>query len=275
MKKIRNIFISGLVVVLPIGITLWVLKMIFDKMDALLSSQIKYFTKETIPGLGVLAVILIVFIIGLIANNFIGNKITYLVDKILTKLPIIKTIYNPLRDIITNVSNTESNNFKKAVFVDFPKEGSQSIGFITKEHIMVNGEERTSIFVPTTPNPTSGFLLYLTRDDYKELDLPVDVALKSIISLGSISPDEILASNAPTIEEINLAKELNEKEEEKKLTPDDSKSSYFDIEKIKIDILEARKNVKEKKLDLKKEHKAYKLSKLKQRVKDKKEKKNR
>ena len=258
MKKIRNIFIAGLVVVLPIGITLWVLKMLFDKTDAILAGSIYQFTQKNIPGLGVLAVIVIVFLVGLIANNFVGNKITYLIDKILERIPIIKTIYNPIRDIISNVSNADSNNFKKAVFVDFPKEGSQSIGFITKEHVKVNDTDKTAIFVPTTPNPTSGFLLYLTRDDYKELDIPVDVALKAIISLGSISPDVILASTAPTLDEIEASKSLDKDTFEK--LDSDVKNS-FDRESLKLDILRAKKMLKEKKEELRLERIRYRKEK--------------
>lgn len=195
MKKIRKIFLTGLVVILPIGITLWVLKMLFDKIDPILGGTINKLLGTNIPGLGLLAVLLIIVIIGIITSNYLGKKIIELMDMIFVKIPIIKTIYSPLKDILKNISNSESNNFKKAVFVDYPKEGSLSIGFITKEHVMFNGEERTAIFVPTTPNPTSGFLLYLTKDDYKELDMPVDVALKTIISLGNISPESINSTN--------------------------------------------------------------------------------
>jgi uncharacterized membrane protein len=189
MKHIRNNFLTGLFVSLPIVVTLWILTWIFNRLDSIIGNTITNILGYRIPGLGLILVVAFIFIVGSVASNVIGKKITKFVENKLQQIPIIKTIYSPIRDILKNIVNRKSNDFKKAVFVNFPLKGSLSIGFITKENVIVNGEVRTAIFVPTTPNPTSGFLVYLKKDDYQELDIPIEVALKSIISLGSVSPD--------------------------------------------------------------------------------------
>ncbi len=114
------------------------------------------------------------------------------------KIPIIKAIYLPLKDFIHNFSDKKSSNFKKVALVTYPMEGSYSLGFITKENININGDIKTIIFIPTTPNPTSGFLVFVDDSNYKELNIPVDQALKTIISLGSIAPDIIMEVNHET-----------------------------------------------------------------------------
>lgn len=195
MKKIaqliRKRFITGLLIILPIAITIWVIYRIFTSLDSILGKTINNVFEINIPGLGLLATLAIIFLVGMVADNLIGRKITQLTEKLFKSLPIVKTIYTPLRDILKNFSGNKTNNFKKVVFVNFPMEGSSSLGFITNESVTINGQEKVAIFIPTTPNPTNGFLVYLSPDKYIELDMPVDEALKTIISLGAISPEMI------------------------------------------------------------------------------------
>lgn len=116
-----------------------------------------------------------------------------MVERTFLKVPIIKSIYSPLKDITDNFSKKGSFNFKKVVFVNFPNDKlSSSLGFITKETIFINNQEKSAIFIPTTPNPTNGFLIYLNKEDYTELNISVEEALKVIVSLGSLSPDVIV-----------------------------------------------------------------------------------
>jgi len=191
LKHLRKIFIAGLIVLLPIILTLWILGRVFLFLDSILGRPITNLLGFEIPGLGLILVIILIFIVGIVTSNVVGKKIAEIVERIFEQIPILKTIYFPIRDILKNFSNKQSNNFKKVVLVEYPKEGIFSMGFITNERIEVGGKDKTVVFIPTTPNPTSGFLIYLKKGDYKELDIPVDVALKSIISLGSVSPDVI------------------------------------------------------------------------------------
>ncbi len=193
MKHIRTQFITGLFVVLPIGLTLWIISKAFNMLDSIIGSTLYQVIGMRIPGLGLVIILALIYAIGGITSNFMGKKLHDYLERLFENLPIIKTIYIPIKDILKNFANDKSNNFKKAVLVTYPMEGSHSIGFITKEKVEFDGEVLTAIFIPTTPNPTSGFLVYMKPNKYTELDISVEVALKSIISLGSVSPNVIMA----------------------------------------------------------------------------------
>lgn len=188
---IRKRFLTGLFVLLPIGLTLWILTRLFTFTDSILGQWIYAAIGFKIPGLGLLLTALIVLAVGVIGGNVVIKQIAKGIEVLFSNLPLIKAIYVPLKDIVKNFSNDQSTNFKKVVYVTYPKEGSHSIGFITKENIQIGDEVMTTVFVPTTPNPTSGFLIYVKPDQYEELDMPIDEALKTIISLGYIAPDVI------------------------------------------------------------------------------------
>ena len=191
MKHLRTFFIAGLFTVLPIALSFWILGSVLVGLDSILGDQITSFLGFRIPGLGLILGVGFILIVGMITSNVVGKKMTEVVENNLVRIPVLKTIYLPIRDILNNFSDKKSNNFKKAVLVEYPKAKIYSMGFITKESIEVDGIPKTVVFIPTTPNPTSGFLVYLNKGDYMEIDIPVDKALKSIVSLGSISPDVI------------------------------------------------------------------------------------
>ncbi|WP_240838292.1 DUF502 domain-containing protein [Acidaminobacter sp. JC074] len=190
-KKIRNKFLQGLLIILPIGITLWIVFKILNFLDLLFGRYLKDFIGYRIPGLGLLITITLIILVGNFASHYIGDRIYRWVQDQLEKLPVIKAIYTPLKDITNNFSNKDSNNFKQVVLVTYPCEGSYSIGFVTKEQTNIADEDMTGVFIPTTPNLTNGFLVFLRKDQYKVLDMPVEEALKTVISLGAVTPDLI------------------------------------------------------------------------------------
>ncbi len=196
--EFKNRFIKGLFILLPIGVTLWIVYKIFMITDSIIGNTIYKLIGFRIPGLGLIITIAVIVIIGSSASHYIGIKLTSYIQQLFEKIPIIKAIYLPLKDFIHNFSNKKSSNFKKVALVTYPMEGSYSLGFITKENININGDIKTIIFIPTTPNPTSGFLVFVDDSNYKELNIPVDQALKTIISLGSIAPDIIMEVNHET-----------------------------------------------------------------------------
>lgn len=189
---IVNRFLTGFFAILPMGLTVWLLYKVVIIGDAFFEKILLQYLDKPIPGLGFAITILLIFVIGILVNSLLGKKLRTLVELLFLKLPIIKTIYTPLKDITDNFSKKGSSNFKKVVFINFPNDKlSKSLGFITKENIVINEEVKTAIFIPTTPNPTNGFLIYLNKDDYTELDISVEEALKTIVSIGSISPEKI------------------------------------------------------------------------------------
>ena len=194
MKHLRTFFIAGLVSMLPILLTIWILSYLFISLDSIIGEPLTSLLGFKIPGLGLILGIIIILITGVVTSNVLGKKLSEVVENNLVRIPVLKTIYLPIRDILKNFSDKKSNNFKKAVLVEYPKADVYSMGFITKQDIIINGDHKTIVFIPTTPNPTSGFLVYLNKGDFIELDIPVEVALKSIVSLGSVSPDIINSS---------------------------------------------------------------------------------
>lgn len=185
MKLIRKWFLSGIAILLPVGLTAFVLVWLFNLLDGILRGPIsKIFGKE-IPGLGLLFLVVIIFIVGLLTSNFIGGKITGWFEKLVGKIPLIKTVYNPIRKITSGLSSDKNEGFKKVVIIEFPKEGSKSIGFITNSEFTVADQDKISVFIPTTPNPTNGFLILVDRADIEILDITVNQGLNLVVSMGS------------------------------------------------------------------------------------------
>ncbi len=192
MKHIRKIFISGLIAIIPISITLVLIFWFVSKADSLLRYPITSLLGTYIPGAGFMALIIGIFIIGLLANNVLGRWVIKQVDRMFTHVPLIRTIYSSILQIMQMFRNSSGKSFLKVVILSFPTSDTQSIGFITNENVTIRGERKSSVFVPTTPNPSNGFLLIVPEDAYEVLDIPVDQALKMIVSMGTLIPDQFI-----------------------------------------------------------------------------------
>lgn len=185
MKKFKKWFFAGLATLLPLGLTVFIFVWLFNLIDGLTEDLIIWIFGRKFPGLGFAATIVILVLVGMLTSNFIGRKITHFIEKLLGKIPIVKAIYNPVRKIISGFSSKTAESFKKAVLVEFPKQGSKSIGFITNNSFTVDSNDMISVFVPTTPNPTNGFLVLVEREKVEILDVPVNEALNMVVSMGS------------------------------------------------------------------------------------------
>ena len=190
-KKIERWFLSGIAVVLPVAVTVFVLIWLFNLLDGILNNFIKKIFNIDIPGLGLLALIIIIFLVGMFTSNFIGKKITGWFENIIGKIPLIKTVYNPVRKIISGLSSEKTDSFQKVVLVEFPQKGRKSIGFITNSDFSVDEKENVSVFIPTTPNPTNGFLIIVDRKDVEVLDMTVNEGLNAVVSIGSALEGDI------------------------------------------------------------------------------------
>ena len=208
----RRYFITGLLIWIPIGITLWVLDLIITTMDMSLSllpstwQPVALFGRH-LPGLGAIVTLLVIFLTGVLATNFLGQRLVRLWEGLLSRIPIVRTIYSSVKQVSDTLLSPQGNAFRKALLVEYPRRGSWTIGFLTgtpAEEVRRRvaqiqppdpsggdagaGSEMVSIYVPTTPNPTSGFFLMMRREDTLELDMSVDEALKYIVSMGVVSP---------------------------------------------------------------------------------------
>jgi len=201
----RKYFITGLLILVPLAITLWVLNLIISTMDQSLlllpeSWRPQALVGFAIPGLGSILTLLIIFITGLATRNFIGRQVVLLWEGVLTRIPVVKQIYSSVKQVSDTLFSSSGNAFRKAVLVQYPRQGSWTIAFLTgipggevKQHL---SDDYISLYVPTTPNPTSGFFLMVPRADTIELDMSVDEALKYIVSMGVVAPEQ-LSSTKP------------------------------------------------------------------------------
>lgn len=197
----KKYFITGLLVLVPLFITVWVLSFLIHTMDQSLlllpeAWQPKKLIGFNVPGLGVLLTLGIIFGAGLVATNIFGQHLIEVWESLLTRVPVVKTIYSSVKQVSDTLFSNTGNAFRKAVLVQYPRDGSWTIAFITgvpggdvKEHLF---GDYISIYVPTTPNPTSGFFLMMPREDVIDLDMSVDEALKYIISMGTVTPKDTL-----------------------------------------------------------------------------------
>ncbi len=196
---IRKCFISGFLVWLPIWITVLAIKFLVDLLSNSLLLLPQQYQPDILmgfhlPGVGVIITILLIFFTGMIVTNFLGQRILDMGDAIVARIPLVRTIYTGVKQVTETLFKPGSKSFRKVLLVQFPHEGTWSIAFQTgsaakQAEIALNQEEMVSFFIPTTPNPTSGFLMMAPKSKVVELDMSVDQALKFVISLGVVRPN--------------------------------------------------------------------------------------
>jgi uncharacterized membrane protein len=194
---IKRYFITGLLIWVPLGITMWVLDLLVSNMDRILLLLPMQFRTEKwlgvhIPGLGVLLTLLIVFLTGLLAANIIGQRLVRFWEGVLARIPVVNSIYNGVKQVSDTLFSPTGQAFRKALLVQYPRQGSWTIAFQTgvPGGDVVNhlDGEFVSVYVPTTPNPTSGYFIIVPRSRVRDLDMTVDEALKYVISMGVVVP---------------------------------------------------------------------------------------
>ncbi|MGM9453944.1 DUF502 domain-containing protein [Legionella bozemanae] len=204
--SLRSYLLAGLVVWLPILITMGVLRFIIDLLDNTVALIPKAYQPEQlighyVPGIGVILSLIILLVTGVIVTNYLGQRLVGWGESILDRIPLVRSIYKTVKQVINAVLSTNSEAFRKVVLIEYPRKGLWTIAFQTgTANTAINNktkDEMISVFIPTTPNPTSGFLIMLPRNDVIELDMSIDEALKFIISLGVMPPlsEAALANN--------------------------------------------------------------------------------
>lgn len=195
--RVKKYFVTGLLVWVPLGITLWVLHLLVSTMDQTLLLLPEEFRTERwlgvyVPGMGVVMTVVVVLVTGVVVTNFLGQRLLLFWEGVLSRIPVVKSIYNSVKQVSDTLFTSGGHAFRKALLVQYPREGSWTIAFLTGEPggDVINHlhGEYWSVYVPTTPNPTSGFFLMMPKADVIELDMSVDAALKYIISMGVVAP---------------------------------------------------------------------------------------
>jgi uncharacterized membrane protein len=218
-KAIRSYLLAGLVVWVPILVTFAILHFIVDLLDHTMALLPKAYQPEQIvgrhvPGLGVLLSLILLMVTGLIATNFFGQRLVGWSESILDRIPLVRSIYNATKQVIQAIFATNSQAFRKVLLVEYPRKGMWSVAFQTGVGPLQESEdsELLSIFIPTTPNPTSGFLMIVPRSQVQELSMSIEEALKYIISLGVMQPINPIAFDVKTSEiaRTDKTKKINE-----------------------------------------------------------------
>ena len=199
MKRLRNYFISGLLFWIPLSLSVIVIKFFLELIDSFIPQ--KYLPESifnldtTIPGSGIILVLLVILITGVMVTNILGRKVVALWERVLNKIPGFRNIYNVLKKVSDTVFNTSTESFRKAFLIQYPSKGIWVIAFQSGnyrgEAESIIGEEIMNLFVPTTPNPTSGFFILIEKKDAFELDMSVEEAFKLVISAGVVTPNSV------------------------------------------------------------------------------------
>ena len=196
--KIRGYFLTGIIVTAPIGLTFYVSFLFIGFIDSKVRNiiPVKYHYDNIlpfeIPGIGLLIVFIMLTFIGFLTAGIIGRYIIKLGERIIARLPIIRSVYGALKQIFESVLKTSSKSFREVVLIEYPRKGIWAIGFITgdtKGEVQESSkDELVNVFLPTTPNPTSGFLLFVPRKDLRVLNMNVEEGIKMVISGGIVTP---------------------------------------------------------------------------------------
>ena len=215
MSLLRKYLIAGLLVWLPLAITVWVLLWVLGLMDGIFGGLVGAAASvvppplaealgalRRVPGMGVLILVLVLLATGVFAANIVGQWWLRQWDRVLHQVPIVKSIYSSVKQVSDTLFSSKGNAFREAVLVEYPRAGAWTIAFVTGTPapqvapLLGQGDEHVSIYVPTTPNPTSGFFLMVPRAQLRPLNMSVDAALKHIISMGVVAP-VVLGGNPP------------------------------------------------------------------------------
>ncbi|MEW6724517.1 MAG: DUF502 domain-containing protein [Bacillota bacterium] len=201
LRRFRNWFIAGVAVLAPIGITFSILRFLFRFLDGILGPYISGYLPYNIPGLGALISVLLVVVAGALASNFLGRQVIRWTDLLLSRTPVVKGIYQTMRQIVDAIFASNQTAFKQVVMIEYPRRGMWSLAFVTGRaggEVQEKTEQEVyNVFLPTTPNPTSGYLLLLPKDDIIFLDMSVEDGLKMVISGGVLTPPSRMEGAAP------------------------------------------------------------------------------
>jgi len=203
VSELKKVFFAGILVSLPLAFTLFLLKFLFVYIDNLLSPLFTEiligmgYTIDSsfrIPGLGIVGIIVLIFLIGLFTRNIIGKTFIRLYEAVLVRIPILKNIYVGAKQVIETFGNSMGGSFNKVVMIEYPRKDVYALAFITSEAkgevVRQTGQDMVNVFLPTTPNPTSGFFLLIPKEEIIELEMSVEDGVKMIISGGLVTPPD-------------------------------------------------------------------------------------
>ncbi|MHB8767113.1 MAG: DUF502 domain-containing protein [Deferrisomatales bacterium] len=198
-SQTRKHFLTGLLVIVPLGLTYYVVSAIVNQMDRVMAILPPRFHPETylpftIPGLGVIVTLLIIQTVGFLSANLLGRSVVKFYERVLGRIPVVRTLYVAIKQVLEQMISADADKFRRVVLVEYPRKGIYSLGFVTgvsRGEVQQKTQERVlNVFLPTTPNPTSGFYLLVPEKDAVPLEIPVEQAFKLIMSAGMVGGEE-------------------------------------------------------------------------------------
>jgi len=188
-------FLAGILVVVPLAATALVIKWLFEAIDGVLEPAVEAIFGRPIAGIGFAVLVLIVFLAGLLVSNVLGKRLIGYGESLLGRVPMVRELYKTFKQVLESVLQPHKGGFKEVVLIEFPRPGMKTIGFVTNRIKDSSGQDLVNIYIPTTPNPTSGYLEILPAADVVALDMAIDDAIRMIVSGGMVSP-EVLKGKA-------------------------------------------------------------------------------
>jgi len=198
LGKLRKYIITGLLIWIPLGITIFVIKLLVNLMDNTIVLLPPAWRPEAlfgfnIPGLGIVISAMIIFITGFFLTNLAGRRIINFWENLLDRIPLVRSIYSSVKQVTSTLLSSDNNTFNEVLLIQYPRTGVWTICFKTNDGPKIfsdaTGQDLITVFVPTTPNPTSGFILFVPKDEVKKMDMDVEDALKLVMSLGVVTPE--------------------------------------------------------------------------------------
>jgi uncharacterized membrane protein len=189
VKALRNYFLSGVLIIVPLIITYLVLRFLFLGLDGLLSPLINKLIGFNFPGTGLLATLILIFLAGLFASSLIFSRLVSYAESLFNKIPVIRTVYGPAKQLVESLTVADKKGFKRVVLVQFPRRDTYTLGFVAKR-VQMNNQALLAIFIPSTPAPFTGWTLLFKEEEVTFLDLSVEEGIEFFVSGGIASPDK-------------------------------------------------------------------------------------
>jgi uncharacterized membrane protein len=190
-RKLRTQFLAGVLVVVPVIVAIYILRWLFLTIDGILQPAAQSLLGYTIPGLGIAITLAVIYLTGVVATSVVGKRLISYIESLLARVPLFRYLYTSIKQIMESFTASGESRFLHVVLVEFPKKGMRAIGFVTREARTESGEKLLSVFIPTSPNPTSGYLEIVKESDVVRTNISVDDALKVVLSAGKVSLKEI------------------------------------------------------------------------------------
>lgn len=198
----KKYFLSGVLVVVPIILTYLVLKVLFNAVDSILQPIILHFFGVNIPGLGIVTTLVLILVVGLITRNLLGTQVVHLWDGLMEKMPVIRPIYSASKKLLEALTSGGTGSFKEVALIEYPRKGVYALGFVAQRvriDIERAGQEMVTVFVPSTPTPMSGMVVFVPVEDVIWLDMTVEAGLSYIVS-GGVAISKTVLTRPPTVQ---------------------------------------------------------------------------